>query len=383
MIPRQRLSYPGRTLIGAAAVVSLAATARAAAPEVEPQTQEPAISTLLGPLAAEAPRSEVLVLGTVHLAQLKARPRPEALERLHALLARFGPTVICVEHLSGHDISAMDALGGTYRQVAEMFAKDDLRYGKLLRRRLGCSREQAVLRATELLAHAPNLGPLSRARLVAFLLAAYDVPSALLQWSYLPDAVRAKTGTLPARVKQFLDESLASPNETSALAVPLGREVKLQRLAPVDSQWDGARLLLEPAPKLEEAFGHPLRKAIAAEGVYTDKDRRTEAAIRAGDLLPLYLHINSPEFAAMDVVAQWGPWLRMNLASGLDRYRYGNWEARNMHVVANIVDAAASPRAERVLVVIGVAHKPYLEDVLRRLASVKIVQLRGLAGSSG
>jgi hypothetical protein len=362
--------------------MSLAVAGRAAGPEGEPPTRGPEIASLLAPFAAEGPRSQVLVLGTVHLAQLEKRPGPESLARLRAHLAKFRPSAICVEHLPAHDLAEMDALGGKYREVAEMFAKDDLAIGKLVRRRLGCSRVEPARRADEHLLDSSKLTPETRVRLVADLLAAYDAPTALLQWSYVSPAVRARTDLLPARVRRFLDDRLASPNETSTLAVPLARELGLARLISVDSQWDGARLIKEPERLVEEAFSHPLRKAIATEDVYADQRRRTEAAVGAGDLLPVYLHINSPAYAAKDVMAQWAPWLRMRLASGLDRTRYGNWEARNLHIAANLGDATTPPGSQRVLVVIGVAHKPFLDDALSRLASVKLVHLRDLVGGT-
>ena len=346
--------------------MSLAVAGRAAGPEGEPPTREPEIASLLGPLAAEGSRSQVLVLGTVHLAQLEKRPGPESLARLRAHLAKFRPGAICVEHLPAHDLAEMDALGGKYREVAEMFAKDDLAIGKLVRRRLGCSRVEAARRAEEHLRDLSKLTPETRVRLVADLLAAYDAPTALLQWSYVSPAVRARTDLLPARARRFLDDRLASPNEISTLADPLARELGL------------ARLIKEPEALVEVAFSHPLRKAIATEEVYADQRRRTEAAVGAGDLLPLYLHINSPAYAAKDVLAQWAPWLRMRLASGLDRTRYGNWEARNLHIAANLADVTTPPGSERVLVVFGVAHKPFLDDVLKRLARVKLVHLRDL-----
>ena len=79
-------------------------------------------------------------------------------------------------------------------------------------------------------------------------------------------------------------------------------------------------------------------------------------------------------------MAQWSPWLRMRLASGVDRLRYGNWESRNARIVANLTDVSSSPRPERVLLVIGAAHKPFVEDLLGRLVHVRLVSFADLAG---
>lgn len=336
----------------------------------------PDIPRLLGPFAQDGARTDVLVLGTVHLAQDGQPLDRDRLRPVLEALQRFRPTVICVEHLVARDIEDMAARGGSFRRVAEMFAQGDIEHGRRVRRRLGLSRRSASARAEALLLR-ETLPDASRRELVALLLAAYEAPSALLHWSLLPADARRPDAGLPADVVRHLDRGLASPNEIASLAVPLARASRLRRLVSVDSQWDGARLLQEPEPAIEEAFGHPLKRDILQAGIYLEQGRLAKEA--PGDsLLSLYRFINSPEYGAEDAVAQWSPWLRMGLASGVDRLRYGNWESRNARIVANLTDVTSSPRSERVLLLIGVAHKPFVEDLLRRLAHVRVTPFEAL-----
>ncbi len=348
-----------------------------AAPRAE-EPPRPVVAALLGPDAAAGPRSEVLVLGTVHLRDAGEGFRREALAPVLASLERFRPTVICVEHLPPRDIAEMDGRGGTFRQVAEMFARGDLRIGRLERKALRCSREEAAARAEALLSRPSSLDAASRRELVAWLVAAYDSPTALLHWSLLPPETRKPDERIPADVARSLDGDLASSNEIATLAIPLARAAGLTRLVSVDSQRDGARLLAEPESALEEAFGHPLKDEGMKAEVYARQRKLFEEG-KARDLLPLYRFVNSPGYGAADVVAQWRPWLRMRLASGVDRFRYGNWESRNARIVANLTEVTASARAERVLLVIGVAHKPFVEDGLARLAHVRLASFADLA----
>lgn len=338
----------------------------------------PDVPRLLGPFAGDGPRSEVLVLGTAHLRGLGEGLRRESLAPVIATLGRFRPTVVCVEHLPARDIAEMDERGGAYRQVAEMFAADDLRYGRLLRRALKASREAARARAEELLSRSGSLDAAARRDLVGWLVAAYEVPTALLHWSALPPEARRPGARLPEEVVRWLDRSVASPNETSSVAIPVARAAGLSRLVSVDSQRDGARILSQPEPAVEEAFGHPLKKSGMDSAIYREQRKLTGEGA-GGSLLPLYRFLNSPAYGAEDAVAQWSPWLRMRLSSGVDRLRYGNWESRNARIVANLTDVTASARPERVLFLVGVAHKPFVEDLLRRLVHVKVARFEDLA----
>jgi len=335
------------------------------------------VPRLLGPLAKERPRSAVLVLGTAHLADLGERLRRESLAPVISALERFRPTVICVEHLPARDIVEMDARGGAFREVARMFAADDLRFGRDLRTLLRCSREDASARAEALLDRSASLDAASRRDLVGHLVAANESPTAFLHWAALPAEARRPGPRLPAEVVRWLDRSVASPNEISSIAIPLALSAGLSRLVSVDSQWDGPRVLTQPQAALEEAFGHPLKTSGRDAAIYGEERKLAEAAA-GGSLLPLYRFLNSPAYGTGDVVSQWGPWLRMHLASRVDRLRYGNWEARNARMVANLADVTASTRAERVLFLVGVAHKPFVEELLRRLVHVEVASFEEL-----
>lgn len=350
-----------------------------APPEPEaPARTGPDVPGLLGPFAEEGPRSEVLVLGTVHLGDVGEGLRRESLAPVLSALERFRPTAVCVEHLPARDIAEMDARGGAFRDVARMFAAADLRYGRLLRRLLKTSREASSARAEALLARSSSLDAAARRDLVAWLVAAYEVPTALLHWSALPPEARRPGARLPEEVVRWLDRSVASANEISSIAIPVARAAGLSRLVSVDSQWDGPRILLQPEPAVEEAFGHPLKKSGMDAAVYREQRKLTEEAA-SGSLLPLYRFLNSAGFGSEDAVAQWSPWLKMHLASGVDRLRYANWESRNARMVANLTDVTASTRAERVLFLVGVAHKPFVEDLLRRLVHVKVASFEDFA----
>ena len=84
--------------------------------------------------------------------------------------------------------------------------------------------------------------------------------------------------------------------------------------------------------------------------------------------------MNSAEHGEADVDAQWGLFLRTHLESGLDRSRLALWEVRNLNIASHVRRASAHSPGGRVLVVIGAGHKPFLDDLLGRMADVEIIE---------
>jgi pheromone shutdown protein TraB len=75
---------------------------------------------------------------------------------------------------------------------------------------------------------------------------------------------------------------------------------------------------------------------------------------------------------------QWGFFLKTHLPSGHDTYRFTLWEIRNLLIASNILKVVPPVGEGKVLVIIGAAHKPFLDEYLRQLPDVRIVQLEEL-----
>ena len=334
--------------------------------------------SVIAPIAGASPRSSVLVLATPHLSSIDG-VEPRFLAPVVERLASFRPTIICIEELPPASLASMEEAGGRQLEVAEMFAKDGLALGRELRKTLGLARAGAAREAEDVLARGgARLTDAERARLVTRLVASYEFASAVLQWSYLPEAFRSETLVVPPEVKAYLDRRLASRNETTTVAIALARRLGLQRLAPVDSHFDGAKLLATGEDALAEVFDHPFRKRSSEAPVYERSRAAIAAGIEAGNFLPVYQTFNDDGYLAADVEAQWGWYWRSKLDSGLDRFRYGLWEARNLAIASNVAMQSASPRQERVLLLIGAAHKRFVEEFVARLVHAEVVEFNAL-----
>lgn len=202
-----------------------------------------AVETQLGPLVRPELRSEVLVVGTAHLAGIDWI-QPAHLDGVLDLLAWFAPTRIAVERLSPDEVAlllerAVHDRGA--QQVLDQFAGPIVTHGRAMQQALGVGRAMARSKAEALLTDAARLAEPARVELVGLLLAAFEFDSAALQWCYLFPETRAKAQVMPEPTRQ-------------ALAMPLARRSGLQGLDPVDSQYEAVPTLALPETVLEEAL---------------------------------------------------------------------------------------------------------------------------------
>jgi hypothetical protein len=379
--PRSRVTAALAVLAGTLALTPRTVRAQASPPAVAPDP--------IAGLAAIQPtdeRTKVLVLGTFHLRHIENEFKPAILDRLLATLQAFRPDAICVETLPGaraRELELRRDAGPLYAQVADDFGGAHIKLGKRACEVLGTTPEKAVVRCRERLAAlrsgAGKPGAGDRAALAMWMLAAYEPASAVLQWSYLDGAARAAQTAVPAELAALLDARAARVDEVYAIAARLARALGLDALDPVDDFEDLDAYAVIEAALDREVPGNALLAAVGKASVYRDAAAHLEACVAAGDLLPQYALINSPGYAAGDVDAQWGVYLRTRFASRTDRARLGLWENRNLKIAARIRAVAALHPGGRVLVIYGSAHRPFLEAYLSRTTDVELVGFDRLA----
>jgi hypothetical protein len=387
--PRLRASLVGKALVGTALAGAGLGGACGPGPESlrpdvpresEPTVEDP-IDHVLGSRVTPGFQSQVLVLGTLHLSGQGGRLEPGHLASLLDLLERFEPTRIAVESLTANEVALLaelEAEDPAAAQVLDMFARAPLTAGRTMQGELGVDRAAADRLARAALEYGgSSLTEGQRLALVGWFLAAYELNSAVLQWSYLSPERRGHYQTLPAEIRDLLDRRLESANEVVTLAAALARRLGLQRLYSVDSQYDGVRTLSATPEALEALFSDPGRSELRDREWAARADSVKDAEFGAGDLLPLYRWMNSQEYQRGDLT-QWSWLFEGRHPDGLDRFRYAMWELRNIRQATHIMDVAASGRPERVLVVVGASHKAHLDRLLGAHLSVRTVQLADL-----
>ena len=312
-------------------------------------------------------RTQVLVLGSVHLAQGEGAKRfdPASLEPVLQRLAAYRPTIVTIEALSGETCALMrlraaykDVMDGFCPKVAEAKAATGLDVPAAL---------DAIDAAFEAWPAQPAAA--QRRRLASLFLAAGEPASALVQWWQLPEAERRAGDGLDEALVQELRKRESSPNESYQIAARLAARLGLQRVHAVDDH-TGDNLDIDD----EAAFEKAIRAAWAGA---SDEAKQARARIQAmqerGDLLATYRAVNDPAYLRGAIAADFGQALRDPSPQHFGRRYVGGWEARNLRMVANIRVAFREQPGARVLAVVGASHKPWFDALLGQMQGVEVV----------
>jgi hypothetical protein len=311
------------------------------------------------------PATEVLVLGTPHLAGLPARFTADSLGPLLDRLAVWKPGIITIENLSGSDCDLLQRYKARYADAFDTYCWDLAPAEKAT----GLNVVAATAEAERLLAHWPATPtPTARRRLAAVFVAAGDRASALVQWLRLAPAERHAGDGIDATLLAILAKGEASRNESYALAAVLAARLGLERVYPVDDHSADAAVA---------DLGKPYEDALAR--IWTGASGRI-AAIKTEEAklgtpqatLDYYRYENRPEVAAEAFASDFGAALTDPTPELYGRRYVGWWETRNLRMVGNIRAAVTPHPGARVLVVVGASHKGYFEAYLAMMHDIRL-----------
>ena len=315
------------------------------------------------------PRTQVLVLGTVHLAQGDAPFDPASLDGLLLRLGGFRPDIVTIEALPGEACDLMARHPSVYGPDAGPSYCPDTSAAKAA---IGLDVPAAIASVDAQLAAWPEApAPAQRRRLAATFLAAGDPTSALVQWLHLPEAERAEGDGLDAALVAQLRKRAASANENTRIGAALAVRLGLQRVFPVDDH-TGDNLRIDDMAGFERA----IRGAWASAPPECAAARERDAELRAApDLLPLYRRTNSRDYQRLPMTCDFGRALRDTSPQGFGRQYVTGWDLRNLRMVANICATFRDRPGTRVLSVVGASHKPWFDGWLGQLQGVEVVDV--------
>ncbi|WP_372360844.1 DUF5694 domain-containing protein [Xanthomonas sp. NCPPB 1325] len=324
-----------------------------------------------------APRTQVLVLGSVHLSQLPKGSDVSAarLQPLLDRLAAYKPTIITTENLSGETCDLMRRHPMIYLpEDTTTYCPDTTEAA----RATGLDVPTAIGQARTALKSWPDAPTAAqRRRLAALFLAAGDPSSGLVQWLQLAHAEQHAGDGLDAVLVAHLRKAEDHPNESNQIAARLAAQLGLQRVYPADDHTGDNVDLGDPA-----AYG----KAIQAAW---DKAAPRARAMRAhedtlageGRLLELYRAINLPASQQLAIAVDFRAALSESSTQHYG-YRYvSGWEIRNLRMVSNVRASFADQPGARVLAVVGAMHKPWFDQWLGQLQGVDVVDAAQVLGS--
>jgi len=343
------------------------------------QSDTKKVSELLDTHLSSEEKTQILVLGVTHLRELQDCLKPSSMTALLDLLEEFKPDAIGVERLPGQIIRDMEIRGGFFDQIIQRFAGNEILLGKQMQKKLMVSRQEAEKLSGKLLIQSDLTNPKNRLNLIAYLIASYDFNSAVLQWSYLSKSIQKNNRIIKGVATTRLSESVKSANENFSIGTALAKRLGLQRVYGIDDHYDEELLNRMVKSFLREINGNEEIKAVASSKFYTNSSRALRDACNdSTKMLNHFKTINSSAYGLKDVNLQWGVWFKTKLASKLDRSRVAQWEVRNLNIVSRIREVSVFKPGKKLLVIIGVGHKPFLDLYLRNMLDVKVVQLSDL-----
>lgn len=322
--------------------------------------------------AAPAAGQTVTIVGTQHLEGLDPTPDAEQLEHAVEAMAAFEPTQVCIERMGGGRLQALSRDPQRHGMALDPATHGRplgtlvIPLGKTLQTLLEIRPADARESAAGLAARWDELSLEDRIELIGLQVAGYEFYSAALNWSYLTpsERIEAEDGTLgPAA--EALTATLTSADEVYSLAVPLARRAGLHELCTADSQEyeaDGMRAALEHGG-ITVMESPAVSERLAAYSAHMNTVWRPESGPDA--LTHMLGYMNSEAFVAFDMENQWRPLREHDNDDGAFARRLMYWHARTAQISSELYRALAQGRDERVLFIVGAAHRPFNEAEMR------------------
>lgn len=317
--------------------------------------------------------TQILVLATPHLSGAPDGWDAANLEPLLQRLAAFRPDAIMIETLSGESIDALQRYRAVYPESASTYAGFTIAVAAMASVGVDMDMPQAEAEVRRVLTEWPaEPTPAQRRRLAALFAASGDPHSALVQWWRLEAADRIAEDGITSRLMNAFNEYDTRKNENHQIASRLAARLGLERVYATDDHsaddvgaqfWEDFQVMYDAGWGAEvmanQAFV-PLREA--AQNLNTPEQA-----------LATYRMLNSNATGRTDSDGQWLSMMTRETPNHIGRARVAFWEVRNLRQIAHIREVSARYPGQRLLVIVGSAHKPWFDAYLRMMSDVEVV----------
>jgi hypothetical protein len=194
-----------------------------------------------------------------------------------------------------------------------------------------------------------------------------------VQWWRLEPGERIADETVPRLLAEQLAtyDTPARRNENQLIASRLAVRLGLERVHPMDDQGD------DLAPNFManfEAFNaEPWVAELLASPSFKPLREAANHLTTSAEALATYQMLNGPAAGRADADGQWLNMINRPSPGDVGRSRVATWEARNLRMAANIREVAGFRPGGRVLVIVGAAHKPWIDAYLAMMSDVRVV----------
>lgn len=346
-----------------ALAMSTPALAQPSTPDGPPSAQSPAFDPASLRQGMSGPATQVMVLGTMHLANLTGF-EPRNLDPLLERLSRFRPDVITIEAVSGQECDLFRRYPSRFEATAKSYCPSTAAAFEAtgLDVPAATARIDAVLKAWP-----AEPSPPQRRELAALFLAGGERTSALVQWLQLsPDAQIAADGLNDVLVDQLRALAMRQ-NESEQIAAVLAARLGLARVYPMDDHTADA-----VTAGYDEGVGEAVRE-VWAQPNPTLIEMQNQPVDTPEGLLQTFRFNNLPSTQIGQARAEMGGSLAHPSPQMSARKYVAWWEVRNQRMAANIRASFADRPGARVLVLVGSSHKAYLDAYLSAISEVELI----------
>lgn len=318
-------------------------------------------------------KTQVMVLATTHLRTVKTPLSFEDMAPVIKKLSSFSPTAIAVESLRPIDIFTMELRGEDYEQVLSQFVgKDFLRLSENARESLQLSTMDAMKKLNTALDRKEFTHSWHQ-QVLMLATAANDKPTALLHYAYLKTHANSNMSKLNTSVTNYFATLFERNNEIKLLAINLALQLKLVTLESIDDHLDKDQYMAL-MPKLVPSFKKSIYIDVVKNSDYVKKPMQlTQQAVETGNWLALYEWINNESYQAQVLDIEWRAFVDKDLEIVPAIARVALWEVRNLNMLSHIMRVVSKHSGDRVLVIVGASHKPFLDEYLSKMIGVEVV----------
>ncbi len=320
------------------------------------------------------PATKVMVLGISHLDNAPKNFDPAWLAPVMCRLRIYAPDAILIEAMSGEQLAQLDAYKAVHGDAGK-WAGPTLAIAKDAQTALGIGSADALAQAN-ILAAKSSLSSSERRRLAGLFLAAGEPFSAATQWLQLSPADRISADGVTETMKAKISYFSVGRGEITSIAVPLAVQLGRSRVYAAGDHLSDVALpddaAFGTALKANPTIIAGLNKTTPELAPYSSKALALDAP---GRVLPALRALNSPEFGRLDAQAQWLSLQQSASMGALGRQRVAAWESQNLRMATTIREVTAAISGGKALLVVGAAHKPFLEAYLRAMTDIEIVSV--------
>jgi hypothetical protein len=320
------------------------------------------------------PATRVMVLGTSHLDNAPKSFQPGWLAPVLCRLRAYAPDAILIEAMSGEQLAHLDAFKAVHG-IAGRWGGATLDIAKDAQATLGIGPADALAQA-DVLAAKSSLSPSERRRLAGLFLAAGEPFSAATQWLQLVPADRIADDGVTEKMKKMIELIGAGRGEMSSMAVALAVQLGRSRVYGAGDHVSDHALpdndAFDAALKANPTIIAGLNKTTPELAPYSSKALAIDAPNR---VMPFFRALNSPAFGRLDAQAQWLSLQQSPSMGSVGRQRVAAWEAQNLHMATVVREVTAPIPGGKALLIVGAAHKAFVEVYLRAMTDIEIVSV--------